>query len=1172
MADCIMASNLKKVVFGVVIALVAWSAVSAQQTSSAQKTQLSQAEETIGLPPKIDQLKALRAQAEAAKDLSESDRKNVLSSLDRGIHLLEETERLNAETQQFIEKIKNAPIRTKQIETQLKQKIPASDQIVDPANASRMTNEELSQREREEIASLAAARESLKNLQDQIVELKGRPVQLQKESVDAARRLQKAREELSADSAALNEPGMPAEARRTALLAEQAMLKAQVHLYEQQLLNHAVFVSLLAAELDLAGVEVTRREARVEAWQAIAQQRRQNEATQARKDAEASILSASDSPPVVKAQYDFNFKLARDLERLIVDEAQAAQKLSEMQSELKALEEEFAQIRQRVQGVSLSQTMGLTLRQRRLELPGPQSYRRNSAQRRVIIDQVSDAQFIIDVKQQDLADIKAETERILQSLTANSETDAAEWQGRIQTLLLDRRGLLGTLQKTYRRYYQNLQSLEFTEQRMSSLIDEYTRFLDGHLLWIRSAKVIGPSNLITLPAAFLWLVNPNSWWRLLKDLVASFGHATILWLLGLLVALLLFAGSRRAKSNLKQIAKSVGRVRKDALMLTVRAFGSTLYLACALPFLLVLAGWRLSALPIASDFSRAAGYGLMVAGFVWAILGFLKYLCLEYGVAGVHFRWRNTTRLTLRRHLSWLQPLWVSLAFLISSIEAANNIAYQNSLGRLAFMVVMTATAVFAARIYRAASGTSEDSAQDTTPGMLFRQRTFWYPLSIGLPALLVILAAFGYYYTALQLSWVIPETVLLVFALVLANNLALRGLVIAQRRLAYEAEVRKRKEKLEAGRIPESDSPSPTGEMQIESFEIEEPEISQAQITEQTRSLLQTLLFFSGLVGLWVIWHDVLPAVNVLEDIRLWSYSVEVDGVTKLVPITLISVLFAVLIAGITFVAARNLPGVLEITLLKYLPLDAGARYAVETICQYVVFAVGFIIASKYIGVNWGSLKWLVAALGVGIGFGLQEIIANFISGLIILFERPVRVGDIVTVDGIDGVVSRIQIRATTITNWDRKEYIVPNKSFITGNVLNWTLSNPINRIVINVGIAYGSDTERARELLLIAAKEHPNVLDDPAPIASFEGFGDNALNFSLRCFIPNLDNRLATITEMHHAIDEAFRKAKISIAFPQRDVHLDQMRPLEVRVMPDQNDGPQTGRSQKSSDTEEG
>jgi potassium efflux system protein len=337
---------------------------------------------------------------------------------------------------------------------------------------------------------------------------------------------------------------------------------------------------------------------------------------------------------------------------------------------------------------------------------------------------------------------------------------------------------------------------------------------------------------------------------------------------------------------------------------------------------------------------------------------------------------------------------------------------------------------------------------------------------------------------------------------------------------------------------------------------------------------LLQILLFFSGLIGLWVIWNDVLPAMQVLEDIRLWSYSTEVEGVTKVVPITLTNVLLAILIAIITFVGARNLPGVLEITLLKYLSLVAGARYAFSTICQYVVSGIGVIIAFNYMGINWGSLKWLVAALGVGIGFGLQEIIANFVSGLIILFERPVSLGDIVTIGNIDGVVSRMRIRATTLTTWDRKEYIVPNKEFITGRVLNWTLSNHINRVVITAGIAYGSDTELARELLLKAAQEHPIVLEDPAPIATFEGFGDNALNFLLRCYLPNLDNRLVTITELHTTIDKAFRKAGITIAFPQRDIHLDSIHPLEVRGVREQSHtgdaGLQTDRSSGSSGTE--
>jgi len=155
--------------------------------------------------------------------------------------------------------------------------------------------------------------------------------------------------------------------------------------------------------------------------------------------------------------------------------------------------------------------------------------------------------------------------------------------------------------------------------------------------------------------------------------------------------------------------------------------------------------------------------------------------------------------------------------------------------------------------------------------------------------------------------------------------------------------------------------------------------------------------------------------------------------------PITLVNVMAAIVAAAITFIAARNLPGVLEISLLKYLPFDAGARYAFSKICQYVVSLVGIIITFNYIGISWSSLKWLAAALSVGIGFGLQEIVANFISGLIILFERPIRVGDLVTVGGVDGAVTRIQIRATTITNWDRKEYLVPNKEFITGQVMNW-------------------------------------------------------------------------------------------------------------------------------------
>jgi potassium efflux system protein len=241
-----------------------------------------------------------------------------------------------------------------------------------------------------------------------------------------------------------------------------------------------------------------------------------------------------------------------------------------------------------------------------------------------------------------------------------------------------------------------------------------------------------------------------------------------------------------------------------------------------------------------------------------------------------------------------------------------------------------------------------------------------------------------------------------------------------------------------------------------------------------------------------------------------------------------------------LTILAVKNLPGLLELTLLQRLPLDAGSRYAITTCTRYLITVVGVIVAFKTIGIEWSQYQWLVAAAGVGLGFGLQEIFANFVSGLIVLMERPVRVGDIVTVEGVTGVVSRIRMRATTVTNWDRQEFIVPNKEFVTGRLLNWTLSNAVNRILINVGVAYGSDTEQTSDLLMKIADENPIVLKDPNPMVTFEAFGDSTLNFVLRCYLPNLDNRLATIHELHSEIHRRFEEAGIEIAFPQRDVRI--------------------------------
>jgi len=172
-------------------------------------------------------------------------------------------------------------------------------------------------------------------------------------------------------------------------------------------------------------------------------------------------------------------------------------------------------------------------------------------------------------------------------------------------------------------------------------------------------------------------------------------------------------------------------------------------------------------------------------------------------------------------------------------------------------------------------------------------------------------------------------------------------------------------------------------------------------------------------------------------------------------------------------------------------------------------------------------------------LGFGLQEIVANFVSGLIILFERPIRIGDTITLGDVSGTVSRIHIRATTLIDFNRKEIVVPNKTFITERLTNWSLTDQITRVQIPIGIAYGSDCDKAREILLEIARNNSLVLSDPEPMALFLEFGDSALNFELRVYVDSIGNRLPVINELNTRIHRRFADEGIEIAFPQLDVH---------------------------------
>ncbi len=246
-----------------------------------------------------------------------------------------------------------------------------------------------------------------------------------------------------------------------------------------------------------------------------------------------------------------------------------------------------------------------------------------------------------------------------------------------------------------------------------------------------------------------------------------------------------------------------------------------------------------------------------------------------------------------------------------------------------------------------------------------------------------------------------------------------------------------------------------------------------------------------------------------------------------------------------------RRIPGLLEIFLRQRVKLHAASAYAFTRVFQYVSTILLVIFVVGALGGSWSSMQWAVAALSLGIGFGLQEIVANFICGLIILFEQPIRVGDTVTVGDISGKVTRIQMRATTIRDPDNRELLVPNKQFITSQLLNWSLTDSVTRRVIHIGVAYGTDMDQAMTIVSDVARQEALVLADPQPIITFDDFGESSLRITLRYYIDQLDQVLAVDSRLRLQINRRYNEAGIVVAFPQRDIHIDTTQPLEIRMV---------------------
>jgi small-conductance mechanosensitive channel len=244
--------------------------------------------------------------------------------------------------------------------------------------------------------------------------------------------------------------------------------------------------------------------------------------------------------------------------------------------------------------------------------------------------------------------------------------------------------------------------------------------------------------------------------------------------------------------------------------------------------------------------------------------------------------------------------------------------------------------------------------------------------------------------------------------------------------------------------------------------------------------------------------------------------------------------------VVWVTVQLSRAVRALLEEDVFARVRLGHGVALALSSLVHYAILLVGFMVGLGALGIDLTRITIIAGAVGVGVGFGLQNIVNNFVSGLILLFERPIQVGDSVQLGTLTGEVKRIGIRSSTVRTFEGAEVIVPNASLVSDQVTNWTLSDRMRRIDLDIGIAYGTDPKRVIDLLSAVARANPGVLPEPAPIVLFLGFGDSALNFQLRAWTARFEEWLRTRSELGVAVQAALKAEGIDIPFPQRDVRI--------------------------------
>lgn len=979
--------------------------------------------------------------------------------------------------------------------------------------------EEVEQAQKVAAAEVSAASDVISQIDTQAAQLVERRRLLPDELAKARTALAEA--EQAAQGAAAQPAGSTDSVRQLAL-ARLAEAKSQVALLDADLASLDARQQLLTAQREAAVKRHAAAESVAGALRARLDEHRRSLVESARESARAQGGETPTPPdPKLAEAAARTLEVANALREVGTQSNAIAEETKRLDDQLKRLRREFETDQERADVAGATGELATVLNRQRQALPSRRELQAALERHRELRIKTELARI----------DWNVALDRLQAEVRALPESPAS---APLRQLLEERREkYLKPLLRALDEVSASLTKLVLIDGELGDTVESYRAFIDERILWSRSGPPLWEIGVggIAAAAHSLWAIvgRPEEWSAVAHQLRENPGPA----LGGVVLSMLLAATGFLRKRWLARLAEEVSRGRSDRFALTLEALGATLLWAIGIPAAFVGIGLSLHPNELGTALTAAIASTFLGTSLWVGILGFTRYLVDRSGVADAHFGWNVEQTTLLRRVARRLLQISVPLAIFagicsrLSDPETGRFAAFGAArsmvegdprvFGLIGFALFLLVIVWSVWRLFRPSRGLFAHQIRANPGALLSRLRGLWFVLIMAVPVASLALSISGWGYTAAILTWKLVLSACVALGAVILEATLLRALEFGARAFASKSRERLREA---APSIHPGDS--------SQRAEIRTEVASVSRQTRATIALFRSILLVGGLA---YVWSDLLPALRALDAIQIW------EGAEA--PVTLGHLLWALLIGVVAALAARNLPGAAEVLVLQHTGMSPAGRYAVAAVIGYGVVIAGVVFVASKLGLSWQSVQWLVAAISVGLGFGLQEIVGNFVAGLIVLFEQPVRVGDIVTVGDRTGQVARIRIRATTIRDPDGKDLIVPNKHLITERVLNWTLSGSPLRLIIPVGVAYGTDLALAERLLIEAANRVPQVLKENVT-GQLMGFGANSIDFELRCYVASINDLMPARHELTRAIEQAFTEAGVSIAFPQLDLHV--------------------------------